>query len=276
MNRRRVLQRRLVAAVLLLLSLAMLTLYFREAENGVVHRVQDGALRVVAPLQEGSARVIEPFRDGWNWVADLFDAKSENERLQAEVEGLRAAVAEELAVQAENEELRGLLDMQRMRIFPKGVDFVPARVIARSTTAWYSTVTIDVGRDDGVQVYDAVVNGQGLVGRVESVKATASQVQLLTDQQSYVDAMVVPGRAEGLLAGSVTGSVSLQYVDKSEEVKAGQYIVTSGRQGSIFVRGIPVGQVESVGAQEVELYQNITVRPAVDFRKLDLVMVVRR
>lgn len=276
MNRRRVLQRRLVAAVLVLLSLALLTLYFREADNGFVHRVQDGTLRVVAPLQEGSARAIQPLRDGWNWVADLFGAKSENERLQEEVETLRAAVAEELTTQAENDELRALLDMRRGRIFPKDVEFVPARVIARSTTAWYSTVTIDVGSDDGVAQFDAVVNGQGLVGRIESVKATASQVQLLTDQQSYVDAMVVPGLAEGLVAGSVTGTVSLQYAAKSEEIKTGQFVVTSGRQGSIFVRGIPIGQVESVGSQEVELYQSVTVRPSVDFRKLDVVMVVRR
>jgi rod shape-determining protein MreC len=275
-NRRRVLQRRLVAAVLVLLSLALLTLYFREADNGFVHRVQDGTLRVVAPLQEGSARAIQPLRDGWNWVADLFGAKSENERLQEEVETLRAAVAEELTTQAENDELRALLDMRRGRIFPKDVEFVPARVIARSTTAWYSTVTIDVGSDDGVAQFDAVVNGQGLVGRIESVKATASQVQLLTDQQSYVDAMVVPGLAEGLVAGSVTGTVSLQYAAKSEEIKTGQFVVTSGRQGSIFVRGIPIGQVESVGSQEVELYQSVTVRPSVDFRKLDVVMVVRR
>ena len=276
MNRRRVLQRRLVAAVLVLLSLALLTLYFREADNGFVHKVQNGTLRVVAPLQEGSARAIQPLRDGWNWVADLFGAKSENERLQEEVETLRAAVAEELTTQAENDELRALLDMRRGRIFPKDVDFVPARVIARSTTVWYSTVTIDVGSDDGVAQFDAVVNGQGLVGRIESVKATTSQVQLLTDQQSYVDAMVVPGLAEGLVAGSVAGTVSLQYVAKSEEIKTGQFVVTSGRQGSIFVRGIPIGQVESVGSQEVELYQSVTVRPSVDFRKLDVVMVVRR
>jgi rod shape-determining protein MreC. len=54
----------------------------------------------------------------------------------------------------------------------------------------------------------------------------------------------------------------------------GQYVVTSGRQGSVFVRGIPVGQIESVGSQDVELYQSISLRPFVDFRKLDLVQVV--
>jgi rod shape-determining protein MreC len=70
--------------------------------------------------------------------------------------------------------------------------------------------------------------------------------------------------------------MTLQYVDKSEEVKKGQFVVTSGRSGSIFVRGIPIGQVDSVGSQEVELYQSVTLTPAVDFRKLDIVMVVRR
>lgn len=276
MNRRRALQRRIVAAVLVLSSLALLTLYFREADSGFVHRVQDGAARVVSPLQEGSARAIQPLRDGWNWVADLFHLKSENKRLREEVETLRAAVAEELTTEAENEELRRLLQMREDRIYPKGVEFVMARVIARSTTAWYSTVTINVGSDDGVRPFDAVVNGEGLVGRVESVTASASQVQLLTDQKSYVDAIVLPGRAEGLAAGSVTGSMTLRYVDKSEEVKQGQLIVTSGRSGSVFIRGIPIGQVQSVGAQEVQLYQSVTLSPAVDFRKLDIVMVVKR
>ncbi len=276
MNRRRALQRRIVAAVLVLSSLALLTLYFREADSGFVHRVQDGAVRLVSPLQEGSARAIQPLRDGWNWVADLFHLKSENKRLREEVETLRAAVAEELTTEAENEQLRRLLQMREDRIYPKGVEFVMARVIARSTTAWYSTVTINVGSDDGVRPFDAVVNGEGLVGRVESVTASASQVQLLTDQKSYVDAIVLPGRAEGLAAGSVTGSMTLRYVDKSEEVKQGQLIVTSGRSGSVFIRGIPIGQVQSVGAQEVQLYQSITLSPAVDFRKLDIVMVVKR
>ena len=65
-------------------------------------------------------------------------------------------------------------------------------------------------------------------------------------------------------------------MDKSEKVQEGQDVVTSGRNGSIFERGIPIGQVESVGSQEVEMYQTIAVKPFVDFRKLDLVMVITR
>jgi rod shape-determining protein MreC len=275
-NRRRVLRRRIVLAVLLLLSIAMLTLYFRESDSGVAHTVQDGVLRVVAPLQSGTARATKPFRDGWNWVGDLFGAKSENARLRQEVQRLRAGVANQLTTQAQNDELTAMVELGGKGIFPRDVNLVTARVVARSTTAWYSTVTIDVGSDDGVAQYDAVVNGDGLVGRITSVRSTAAQVMLITDQQSYVDAMVVPGGAEGIVAGSVTGDLNMQYVDKNERVKVGQYVVTSGRKGSIFVRGIPIGVVESVGSQEVELYQSIAVRPFVDFRKLDLVQVVVR
>jgi rod shape-determining protein MreC len=265
-----------LVVLLLLVSIGMLTLYFRQSESGVVGRVQDSALQLVAPLQYGSARAMKPFRDGYNWTADLFRAKSENERLRAELDSLRAGVAQELVTRAENEELRGLVEMERNQLFPSDVRLVTARVIARSTTAWYSTVTIDVGADDGIKRYDAVVNGEGLVGRVSRVTPQASQVMLITDQQSYVDAMVVPGDAQGIIAGSVTGDLTLQYVDKKEEIEAGQYVTTSGLQGSLFVRGIPIGVVETVAVQDVDLYQSVTVRPFADFHTLDIVRVVCR
>jgi rod shape-determining protein MreC len=279
-NRRRVLRRRIVVAVLLLLCVAMLTLYFRESGSGPVHSVQGIVLRVVAPLQNGTARATKPFRDAWNWTGDLFSAKSENSKLKKELEQLRAGVAEELTTRDENVQLRALVALQTDKIFPGSAQLVTARVVARSTTAWYSTVTIDAGSSSGVAVYDAVVNGAGLVGRVTKVDANASQVTLITDQSSYVDAMVVSGdskgNAQGILAGSVTGDLTLQYVDKNAKIKVGQYVVTSGMQGSVFVRGIPIGQVDSVGSQDVELYQSISVSPFVDFRNLDLVQVVVR
>lgn len=257
-----------------MLSFALLTQYFRESREGPVHRAQDQALRFLAPLQQGTARVAEPFRDGWNWVSDLFAAKSENQRLRSEVEDLRQRVAQEQMTQRENEQLRDLLKLQRSRIYPRDMTLVPARVIARSTSAWYSTVTVDVGSDQGVGLYDAVVNGQGLVGKVTNVTGDASQVTLVTDQDSYVDAMVLPGGARGVLSGSVTGDLTLDYVDKGQKVDVGQVVVTSGMKGSVFVRGIPIGTVAAVGQQDVELYQSIGVTPFVDFHTLDLVMVV--
>jgi rod shape-determining protein MreC len=275
-KRRPVLRRRIVVAVLLLLSVALLTAYFRESESGVAHSVQSGVMTVVAPIQSGTATLTKPFRDAWNWVGDLFSAKSQNKALKKEVQQLRGAVAQELTTQNDNDQLRALLDYQKSDVFPKGMQLVTARVIDRTTSAWYQTATINAGSSDGVAVDDAVVNGQGLVGRVTAVTLNASQVMLVTDQESHVDAMVEPGGAQGIVGGSVTGDVTLDYVDKSEKVKVGQFVVTSGRNGSIFVKGIPIGQVDSVGSQEVELYQSIAVKPFVDFRKLDIVAVITR
>jgi rod shape-determining protein MreC len=279
-NRRRVLRRRIVVAVLLLLSVALLTAYFRESDSGVAHSVQGAVLTVVSPLQSGTATATKPFRDAWNWVGDLFSAKSENKSLKKEVQQLRAGLANELTTQSENDQLRAMLQFQKDHVFPKDVTLVTARVVARSTSAWYSTATVNAGSSSGVKVYDAVVNGQGLVGRVVKVYANSASVMLVTDQQSFVDAMIEPGdatgNAQGIVSGSVTGDVTLEYVDKSEKVKEGQYVVTSGRNGSVFVRGIPIGVVESVATQEVELYQSIAVKPFVDFRKLDLVQVITR
>ena len=276
MNRKRALRRRAIVAVLLLLSVGMLTLYFRDSTNSVLRGVQSVGLSVVRPLQSGTARATKPFRDAWNWVGDLFGAKSENKRLKKENAQLRQGVANSLATQAENKELRGLLAYQRGKIFRKGVKLVTARVIARSTNAWYSSVTIDVGRNSGVKLYDAVVNDQGLVGKVSALSSNVAQVQLITDQQSFVDAVVQTGGAQGILAGSVTGDLTLQYVDKSAKVQKGSFVLTSGLKSSIFVPGILIGIVTQVGQQDVELYQSISVQPVVDFHRLDLVMVATR
>ena len=281
MARQRALRRRIVVATLVLLSVALLTVYFRESSDGPVHRLEATTMHVVAPLQSGTARLIQPFRSGWNWTSNLFSAQSQNHRLRAEVQQLRSQLAQELLAQQQAAEVKGLTQMtQNTRVFPQGTRFAQARVIARSPTVWYSTVTIDAGSAQGVRVDDAVVNGQGLVGRVSAVTPDASEVTLITDQSSYVDAMIVPsdheaqGPPQGLVAGSVTGDVTLEYVDRSQKVVAGQVVATSGQKNSIFTRGIPIGYVSAVAQQDVELYQSISVTPYVDFHTLDLVEVV--
>lgn len=277
MARQRALRRRIVVATLVVLSVALLTVYFRESSDGPVHRLEATTMHVVAPLQSGTARLLQPFRGGWNWASNLLSAQAQNRTLRAEVQQLRSQLAQELVTQQQDAEMNGphgLAKMQASPIFPKGARFAQARVIARSPTVWYSTVTIGAGSDQGVRLNDAVVNGQGLVGRVSAVTPDASEVTLITDQDSYVDAMTEPNGAQGLVAGSVTGDVTMQYVDRSEKVVAGQVVVTSGMQGSIFTRGIPIGQVSAVAQQDVELYQSISVTPYVDFHTLDLVLVV--
>ena len=168
MNRKRALRRRAIAAILLLLSVGMLTLFFREPANGVVHRAQDVGMRIVRPLQAGTARVTKPFRDAWNWFGDLFPPRRE----QASAEGGHAAAsgggATLLALQAENDQLRGLLVYNSGQIFPRGERSGDG---ARDR-ALDERLVLDGdhrrGQQHGVKLYDAVVNDQGLVGRVSA------------------------------------------------------------------------------------------------------------
>ncbi len=253
----------------------MLTLYFRESDSGPVHRVQRAGLKVLSPLQSGVSKIVEPFRDAWNWVGDLFSAQKQNKRLRKEVRKLQGLIANQLLLKQENQRLKQLLGVADDEVYPADTQFVTARVIAQPTEAWYSAVTINAGSSKGVELYDPVVNEQnGLVGRVTSVSSSASQVTLLTDQESAVGAEVLPGKARGVVAGSLTGDLTMDYVDRSEKIIAGQVVVTSGVSKTMPIAGIPIGIVEDVGSQDVELYQSVSVEPLVDFKRLEWVLVV--
>src|SRR4051812_44058613 len=141
-------RRRAVLAVLVALSLTLLTAYFGETSSGSLHGVQRGAMEVLAPIQEGANRVVKPFRDLFGWFGSTLDAKSEGDKLKKEPHSLRLQVTQLQVDGADNKRLRGLL-----AINPGGgmkpYQPVIARVFARSPTTWSSTVEINKGSSDG-------------------------------------------------------------------------------------------------------------------------------
>jgi rod shape-determining protein MreC len=278
--KRTVRRRRAVLALLVCLSIALLTAYFGESASGGLHAVQRGFMEAFAPLQEGASRALKPARDFGGWVGDVFDAKSENKRLKRQVEELRAQLATSQTAQREASELGALVRFNRSDRFPQGYGRVAARVIARSPTVWYSTLTIDKGSDGGVRTNQPVVTGDGLVGKVSAVSDGAAQVTLITDHTSAVSAQIVPDGANGLVTPRVgdPDDLLLDYVEKGRPVKRGATVVTSGwrssRLESLFPRGIPIGKVTRADASERELYQRVHLEPFADLRHLDVVEVL--
>lgn len=283
MARNVVLKRRLVLAALVVVSLGLLTVFFREPATGTLHSVQQDGLDVLSPVQSLATRAVEPFQDGYRWLEESLDAKSENESLRAELERLRGELVLMEETRRENEELSGLLDIRDAGIFPEGCTFVVARVIGRSPTKWQEWVLIDKGSLDGVSLNQAVVgatipedpslSGKGLVGKVIAVGAHSAQVQLVTDSGSSVAAVVQGTGARGIVEGQVSGTLLMDFVERDQQVEPKRIVVTSGF-GQIFPRGIPIGVVENVGEVDVNIYKQIEVRSFVDFRRLRQVMVV--
>jgi rod shape-determining protein MreC len=271
-----------VLALLVGLSIALLTAYFGESASGGLHAIQRGFLQALAPLQEGASRALKPARDFVGWGGDVFDAKSENKKLRRQVRDLQGRLAQSEAGSRDARELRALVGFNRSSAFPDGYSPVSARVIARSPTVWYSTITIDKGSDQGLRVNQPVMSGAGLVGKVSDVAPDAARVTLLTDHTSGVSGQVVPDGANGLVKATVgnPSDLLLDFVQKGRPVPKGATVITSGWRSShlesLFPRGIPIGAVTRSDSSERELYQRVHLRPFADLRNLDVVKVLTR
>ena len=276
------LKRRLVVGLLVLASLAMITVYFRESPNGGLHDVQSTASSALRPFEVGANRVAQPFEDLYNWTADIFHAKSENERLREEVKNLQQQAIQESGAVQERNALRKLLKAQRV---PAYEDFantaVTAEVLSNPVSQFDQTMVIAAGRNDGLHAYDAVVTERGLVGQVTKVLRDTSLVTLLTDKESAVTAKDNRTGAIGIVRHS-QGPEDLLFLDrvfKNKVVDKGDLVVTAGKQSgkqlsSFYPRGIPIGQVTKVGQTDVDLFQDVQVVPFVDFTSLDYVLVL--
>src|SRR5215212_1374321 len=188
-------RRRAVLAVLLGVSLVLLTIYFSEPVGGGLHAIQRGAGEVLSPLEEGATRAFKPFSDLAGWVGDVADAKKENKQLKAEVKTLRGQLAELATDKREAEQLRELTEVSDN--LPQGAKTVTARVIAHSPTVWYSTIQIDKGRSDGIRSNQPVITAGGLAGKVVATTGGSARVALITDSTSAVSAEVMPRGVAG-------------------------------------------------------------------------------
>jgi rod shape-determining protein MreC len=276
--RKQVRRRRAVLALLVLSSFALLTATYGQQSGGL----QRGVSAVFGPLQEGADRALKPARDLINWFDETFDARGENDRLSEEVQQLRNEVAAGETAQSENDQLRKLLGLRVRGELPVGFDQVTGRVIARSPTVWYSTVTIDHGSSAGVKVNDPVISGDGLVGRITSVTRGTAQVTLITDHTSAVSAKVVPAGIQGVISPEVgnPSDLILDFIDSSKHVREGQTVVTAGWKArglsSLYPYGIPLGRVTEATVAEQEATQSVHVRPFADLRGLEYVQVLTK
>jgi rod shape-determining protein MreC len=265
--------------VLVLLSLALITLHFRESDDGPLHAAQRIGVSVLMPFEVAGERISRPFRDGWGYVSELLDAKSENDELKKENERLRQLAIENQTSARAAERLDEIATYVGGPRFPEDFKAIVATVVHRPSNPFTQEILISAGTDHGVVKYAPVTTSDGLVGLVTDVTDVSAKVTLITDQDSAVTASILESNAWGIVqAGPSASTLVLDNVDKDELVDPGNLVVTAGwttrKLESLYPPGIPIGTVESVGQQDVDLYKRIQVTPLVDFDSLSEVVVL--
>jgi rod shape-determining protein MreC len=277
--RKQVRRRRAVLVALIVVSLVLISISFSEAQSGPLHTMQRGISSVLSPLEEGAERALKPARDLVSWFDETFDARGENEQLREEVAELRSDLAEAQSAVGENEQLREQLELRQTAALG-GFEPVTGRVIGRSPTVWYSTVTIDKGSSSGVADNDPVINGDGLVGRVTEVTQGTAQVTLITDHRSSVSARILPDGPSGVVEPEVgdPDDLLLDFISNDETDLEGKLLVTAGwstgEVSSAYPPGLEIGRVTEASVGEQEAFQRVHVDPFADLRELDFVQVL--
>jgi rod shape-determining protein MreC len=257
-------------------------MYFGESAGGGLHSIQRGALEVVSPVQAGASKALKPVRDLFGWAGDTFHAKGQLKNMRKDRDALRA---QNIQLQAKLREQGQLGDQIALNKQHGLTDNRPvsAHVIGQDPNLWFTQVTIDDGTSSGVQANQAVVNGEGLVGKVTSVTPGTAIVTLVTDHTTQIGATVIESGVKGIVgveAGHPTDLV-LTALSGKDVVRPGETVVTSGTVSNVgkfpspYPREIPIGRVTRVDNAGSD-NQQVHVAPFVNGRRLDLVEVLTK
>jgi rod shape-determining protein MreC len=236
--------------------------YFRTASGALT-----GGLVGVQDWFASRTRAIQEFMAA---PGDLIALRARNAELEAQVSQLQTQVIDLQQRANETSILAALVDFSRAS--PES-SYKAASVIGRDPSPFLHYIIINRGSNDGIQRGMPVVTNEGLAGRIDAVISDAARVQLITDPASSVNVHLRNANTDAMVAGSVTGDISLELISQDVAVESADIILTSGLGGG-FPPDLIVGQVVNVRKLPAELFQEATVQPAVDFTRLQIVLVI--
>jgi rod shape-determining protein MreC len=226
-------------------------------------------LEVLRPLQSGIARAGSGAGNLWSRYVNLVGVEKENRELKKRLAQLEAEHHRDAEIELENQRLARLLDFKAE--VPSQV--VTARVIGKDASGLFESFMLDRGETDDVKPGMAVVCAEGVVGRIAQASPHGSRVLLISDHNSGVDAIVQRTRARGIVEGALNRTCSMKYIKRGEEIEVNDVVVTSGLDG-IFPKGVLIGRVSGVTKKDFGLFQVADVVPAVEFSRLEEVLVL--
>ncbi len=200
---------------------------------------------------------------------NLIDIKKNSEDLKSKNLELQSRLASMSDLQIENDRLRGLLDFKQST----KMELIAAQVIARDLVVDHNTLTINKGLNHGVKAGQAVITVDGVLGYIFKPTAFTAHIMLITDRYSVVDGVIQRTRSRGIVEGKAQNECVLKYVEKTEDVKQGDLVVTGGLD-NIFPKGFPIATVESVERKTFSVSLKVDLRPVVDPSKVEEVFII--
>jgi rod shape-determining protein MreC len=266
---------RLLVVVLVSISLAVITVDYRQGPRGPLAGLGRTSIALMAPLQRAVTDATRPVGDFFVALAHLPSQASENARLKERLADVQTEINAATTREADLERLRQLLGFADSFEFP----VVNSVVIAVSPSNFENVVTIDTGTDDGIAVGMPVVTGGDggarLVGHVVQATEHASTVMLITDRSAATAARLASTRQSGLLEGQGNEDMRMTLLNPGASVEPGAVVETNGYDNGLYPPGITIGEVSRyVPATSTAEDSYVTVRPAVDFTTLDYVTVI--
>jgi len=256
-------------AVAIFLVLVVVLFAFTPRNTQVM---QARFLGLISPLlRNGSSlqKQIVGFREG---MKKLNELDAENKQLRIELSELKATDQTLQGLAAENNQLRRALQYRERSTFK----LIPARIIARDASTWWSTIKVDRGSNDGIVPDQPVLTEDGLVGKTTVVAGGISTVLLVCDENCGVAATVEGTLERGLVRGTRTSTaaepdLTLNFLSKEANLKPGERVFSSG-VGGVFPAGVLIGEVKKFRVEPLEGVASVV--PAVDFSTIEDVFIV--
>jgi rod shape-determining protein MreC len=246
--------------------------YFLSFGPETTQKFKASVYQLLAPFLTGGSGIKKQITSVRSGLKSLDQLEHENTALQVENRELRATNQGLRDVEHEVNRLRHALNYRERSVFK----LIAAEIIARDSSTWWRTITINRGKRDGIQTDMPVVTDLGLVGKTTTVSEGISVVLLLSDENCRVAASVEGSREQGIVSGErtttgLTPLLNLNFLSKQADLKPGQKVYTSG-VGGVFPSGLLVGAVKSYRVRELDGQAQLT--PAVDLSHLEDVFVV--
>jgi rod shape-determining protein MreC len=256
---------------LVLILLAGLLAGILLRPTGYLKPAEDVAFTLFAPLQYSFHWVATRITHGIQMIRELRTLQSRVAELQQTVDRL---MIENLRLREAEIEAAVLREQLQFKLANPTYELLAAEVIGRDPSNLLHYVIIDRGTEDGLAIGMPVVTARGLVGSITTVYPHSARVMLLTDTASSISALIQSSRATGIVQGQGRSSLTLRYVEQTEQVQVDDIVLTSGLGGN-FPKRLVIGQVQAVKRNDVEMFQEILVQSAVDFDRLETVLVMQ-